>query len=123
MDKGKKLEIINDIKRHLGWRGIGHTYSIINGAKSNDAVVIVTHIGQEHYISQMAGKKMTCIPLDRIHDRLRGTKKPIVIDNDALSNLLDYAFDIINDYQAENNLLKGEIREYEELIRKTTKLR
>lgn len=120
MDKFDKLEIIHTIKMYLNLRGVGHTYSMVNGAKNNDTIVIVNHSQQEKYISDMAGKKIKCIPLDQVSYKLRGQRLPLAIDNFALSTLLEYIIDIIHDFREENNLLKSEIREYEELLRKIT---
>jgi hypothetical protein len=123
MDKSDKLEIINTIMMYLNWRGIGHTYTMVNGVKNNESIVITNHHQDEAYISQMAGKKIKCIPLDRVREQLRGNRLPLAIDNFALSHLLSYVFDIIRDYQEENDELKSEIREYQNRkpLRRTVK--
>jgi hypothetical protein len=113
MNKSDKLETIHTIMMYLNFRGIGHTYSMVNGVKNNDSIVITNHYQDEAYINRMAEKKIKCIPLDRVREQLRGNRLPLAIDNFALSTLLSYVFDIIKDYQEENNELKSELREYQ----------
>lgn len=112
-----KIEIINTIKTYLDTRrGVGHTYSLVNGVKNSDTIVLVRHRQNEKEINQMAGKKVNCISLEQVPYQLRGYNKPLAIDNFALSELLGFTFDIIHEYQEETNLLRSQIRNYEQTI-------
>lgn len=110
-----KEEVINTIKMYLGLRGVGHTYTMVNGVKTVDAIVLVAHKQDEKYINSMAGRKVDCVSLDAVH-RLRGNRKPLVVDNHALSILLGWVFDIVLEYQKETNRLRSQIRDYEKTI-------
>ena len=72
---------------YLSTRGVGHTYSMMEGAKNTDCLVVCANKQQEREVGkQLLGKKTTT--LANIKQELRGIKKPLLIDHYALCCLI-----------------------------------
>ena len=72
---------------YLSTRRVGHTYSMMEGAKNTDCLVVCANKQQEREVGkQLLGKKITT--LANIKQKLRGIKKPLLIDHYALCCLI-----------------------------------
>lgn len=65
-------------------RRVGHTSAMLNGARSDkNIIVVVAHKAQMNYIELPKEQMITIGELDR----LRGLKKPVLIDHLALQTM------------------------------------
>jgi len=72
---------------YLSTRRVGHTYSVMEGAKNTDCLVVCANKQQEREVGkQLLGKKTTT--LANIRQELWGIKKPLLIDHYALCCLI-----------------------------------
>jgi hypothetical protein len=87
---------------YFSTRGVGHTYTMLNGVVSNPKVKVVT--ANVAHAKTLGLKREQVITLDNL-DRLRGNNCPLVFDNYTLMCLL-------NDTLCEINRLEKEKEEY-----------
>lgn len=77
-----KLSILNDY--YFVRRRVGHTSAMLNGARSDkNIIVIISHKAQKDYIELPKEQMITLAELER----LRGLKKPLLIDHLALQTI------------------------------------
>ena len=73
---------------YLSTRGVGHTYSMMEGAKNTDCLVVCANKQQKREVDrQLLGKKTTT--LANVKWELRGIEKPLLIDHYALCCLVE----------------------------------
>lgn len=83
--------ILKAIVRHLqSTRGVGHTTAMIRGAQNVEEVIVVAE--NQHYADLLQRKLPSAdvVSLGGI-TRMGGVRKPLVVDNEALLNLLHSA--------------------------------
>jgi hypothetical protein len=78
---------------YFSTRGVGHTYTMLNGVVSNPKVKVVT--ANIAHAKTLGLKREQVITLDNL-ERLRGTNCPLVFDNYTLMCLLNDAIGEIN---------------------------
>jgi hypothetical protein len=102
MNIKEKLELLY---RHLVFsRGVGHTYTMMNGVNGNDkARVVVPHMAVGQFLKINRNK---LISLDDL-DKLRGSNFPLAFDNTALIKLFGDALMEIRSLEAEIEMLKN----------------
>ena len=106
----KKLNTL--LRYYLSSRGVGHSTLMVDGVKNagKDIVVIVPSLLYGERFKKEHGCEIATI--DSV-DRLRGSKKPIAIDNGTMIQLLDDSLEtiegltsIVDSLENENNNLK-----------------
>jgi len=78
-------------------RGVGHTRAMIEGAKDTDGVIILAH--EHRYAVSLARGCKNATPLAWFGygaDTLCGQRKPLLIDNGAMIDILADAINYIN---------------------------
>jgi len=95
-------------------RGLGHTYTMINGVKNNvdKCAVLVRNQSEAKYMFDMAGKGFRTFSWDGDFDRIRGLRFALVIDNNAMISILEDALDEIRKLRADNTALKAGLLNY-----------
>ena len=73
---------------YLTTRRVGHTYSMIEGAKNTDCLVVCVSEQQRKIIDKQLSKYGKTITLTNIGLKLQGTIKPMLIDHYALCYLI-----------------------------------
>ncbi len=69
-------------------RGVGHTKAMLNGALSDEDVIIITHA--QHYADKLCNehKHARVYGVEHLSDKLCSTRNPIVFDNATIYKLL-----------------------------------
>ena len=104
-----KLSILSDY--YFMRRQVGHTTAMLNGARSDkNIMVVVAHKGQMDYIELPRKQMITLAELER----LRGLKRPLLIDHFALQTIfselnieLNAKDEIIKDLESEVKYVKS----------------
>ena len=97
----KFKEILDKIYNyyHLS-RKVGHTTTMIEGAKNHDCLVMLANIEQCKWFKKEYPKINTISLYDSI-EKLTGFNKPLLIDNHAIFELLGGALRLIKDLENE----------------------
>ena len=103
-----KLGILADY--YFVRRRVGHTSAMLNGARSDkNIIVVVAHKAQKNYIDLPKEQMITIAELDK----LRGLKKPALIDHHALQIMFYELNKELNDKDEQIKYLKAEIKHLE----------
>jgi hypothetical protein len=102
MNNRQKLESL--YQYYFSIRGVGHTYTMLNGVVSNPKAKVVT-VNIAH-AKALGLKGEQVITLDNL-DRLRGNNCPLVFDNYTLMCLLGEALGEINRLEDEKEVYKN----------------
>lgn len=90
-------------------RQVGHTTTMLNGARGIDCHVLVGNYAQGEQIQNLAKKskrarKFTAVTMHDLQwGKLRGTKKPLIIDNGALYGILQ---DAVRTIKAQESVIR-----------------
>lgn len=90
-------------------RGVGHTYTMIHGVKSNKdncAVLVRNSIESNAVYREVGGKGFPIFSWDGDGiERMRGLRQALVIDNNAMISILGDALEEIRKLRVENAIL------------------
>jgi hypothetical protein len=104
---------LSEIAGYIGsTRGIGHTTAVIKGFNMSPMPVAVTL--NEDYGKRIYGEQ-NYVSLDNLSS-LRGVRRPLVMDNSALTALCQTALDELIRLDNENMLLKLKLESIKEII-------
>lgn len=79
------LEIVNYYNTR---RQKGHTWTLMNGARSNNAIVAAANSDQVKLLKQEYYDVEVILPLHDLKYSLRGADDPLVLDHHAIAELL-----------------------------------
>jgi hypothetical protein len=82
-------------------RRIGHTDAILKGANNVSSIILTSNYKSGKSINKLSPNSIT-LGLEQI-DKLRGYKKPLLLDNDAVYSLLKECLEEINKLENKNN--------------------
>lgn len=80
----KQLESV--IELYSCVRGVGHTKAVVEGAKAQGAVVVVSNERMKPYINSISSDTVSTVSISSL-EKLRGSNKPVVFDNDVILSL------------------------------------
>ncbi len=112
MEKEQKLLMLKlyfDTRRHEG-----HTLAMVKGTENIQATVIVREPFHSDYIERMSNRKRWVRYVSWERFDLHGLRGPLVIDNAAMTAILEDALDLLRNARAENYLLRDEIKTLKE---------
>jgi len=104
--------LLNLQRYYINTRQIGHTSALVHGAENVDNVVVLVHSLRMKQIIQAMSKNQKNIQVACMTDPdcLIAVRKPLLIDNAAMVNLLDYALQRISFLEKENYALRDTIK-------------
>ena len=104
---------------YLTRRGVGHTHTMVNGAKDQDCLVLVPNKQIANTI-KLRGK---CITFGEF-EKLEGMQKPLVLDHTAIFEIVASLSKVNSIYEHEIIKLKQELERMKknEKLSKTTRL-
>jgi hypothetical protein len=113
MNTKQQLETLYLYYNHI--RGVGHTYTMLNGLTSNpNAKVVVTNTGHAKTLNL---KSEQIIPLTNL-EQLYGINCPLVFDNYTLMNLFANAIFEIHHLEKENEEYKERLDSIDQILHK-----
>lgn len=104
MDIVDKLQAL--IEYYNVTRGVGHTATMLDGARHRACIVLASNMRQVVGIGRQA-PQIRPVSLGANLDGLRGLHLPLAIDNGALWTLMAEAWSCIQDLRKENVRLRG----------------
>lgn len=92
-------------------RGVGHTFTMVNGVRNNDVGAVVLVVSQTHanQFKKECPKETRFVAWDDL-DKIKGLSKPLAVDNFTLSQILGDVLDAFNQLREENEQLKWELK-------------
>jgi len=107
IDKIRKIEAIKDYFETR--RGCGHTFAMVNGVLNTYCVTVVVHNHSFGKVLQrMCQREVDFVTWDNL-DKLHGSNNALVIDNEAMFQILGDALELIRQLRGENSRLKAGI--------------
>lgn len=101
----RRLESLNHA---FAARAVGHTTSVLVGAKATNAVVIVQNAQQ---MEMCKADGIDSVLIDNL-EALRGRRKPVVIDHYPLQSLVSEAAQHIKQQEAQVTTLRAALEKY-----------
>ena len=107
----KKEDTIRGLNRLreylLSTRGVGHTRTMIEGAKYSNGVVVVLHSSDYAYTREMRKRVPEAVTVGWPEISVVGLRLPLVMDNGGLLHMLSDALEVIDALQKENEGLRN----------------
>lgn len=98
-------KILEELRNYyLSTRGVGHTTTVVSGANNTDSLILFPTRASVR-AAEFAHPGIKGVSITDLTEGLKGCNKPLVLDNSAVTDLLNAALTEIN--RLENRPIKG----------------